>query len=178
MPTLRLYPNSVIAAGRGFTLSQLSNVINNNKSYAEYSGLIPLDTEIGGTLEFPTLTLPVDSVISNITASIICKASVKNMIAFSSVLVKNSDGTLLNKSGLKNISTSNTTANVAFGVSDLLGLPMNAMLDPTLSWTFLFRSLNETSAFKTSWQKAYLDITYTAWSPPGNNNFMLTMEST
>lgn len=177
MPTLRLYPDTVIAAGRGFTLSQLTNVLNNTTGYATHTGITPLNGEIGGTLGFNLDSLPADAMISALVFSMVAKASVKNTVAFSSVVMENSDEVLVNKTGLKNLTTSNTTSNISYSAAELNHIPMNALLDPTLSFSFLFISLNGSRSVTTSWQKAYLDVTYTVLTPVAVSDFILTMES-
>lgn len=177
MPTLRVYPSSVLTAGPGFTSAQLANVLNNTTNYATYTGTVPVGGVIGGTLGFSMSALPDDALVSQITATVIARSSATNRMAFQSVYMEDSDGILIDKTALKNLGTGNTTCPVVFYQADMAGLVVNTLKDPSLRWTFLFRSLYGSASSTTRWQKAYLDIAYNVWTSPKIDDYMLTMHS-
>lgn len=177
MPTLRVYPSSIIEAGPGFTSTELSYILGNTTNYATYTGTVPVGGVIGGILGFSMSGLPEDALVSQITGTIIARSSATNRMAFQSVSLEDTDGVLLDKTTLKNLGTSNTTCSVVFYQADLGNLVVNTLKDPSLMWKFLFRSLNGTSSSTTRWQKAYLDIVYSTLVLPKVDDHMLTMHS-
>lgn len=177
MPTLRVYPSSILEAGPGFTSTQLSYILGNTTNYATYTGTVPVGGVIGGVLGFSMSGLPQDALVSQITGTIIAKSSATNRMAFQSVSLEDTDGVLLDKTTLKNLGTANTTCSVVFYQQDMSGMTVNTLKDPSLRWKFLFRSLYGSASSTTSWQKAYLDIVYTTLTLPKVDDHMLTMHS-
>lgn len=177
MPTLRVYPSSVLTAGPGFTSAQLANVLDNTTNYATYTGTVPVDGVIGATLGFSMTSLPDDALVSQITGTAIALTTSKNRMAFQSVSLEDSDGVLMDKTTLKTLGTGYTTCPVVFYQADMAGLVVNTLKDPSLRWTFLFRSLYGSASSTTRWQKAYLDVVYTTLTYPKVDDHMLTMHS-
>lgn len=177
MASLTIYPDLVLETGMRYTESQLHNVLGNNKNYADYTGITPVGDKIGGTLRFPMLSLPDDAVISYITATIIAKSSDKNRVSFSGVQAKNAEGVILDKTNFKALDKKNTTVTLTFTQAEIAQLPSNFLKDTSLGWVFIFESLYGNGSFTTRWQKAYLTIVYTSWTPPKIDDYILTMHS-
>lgn len=169
MPSITAYPASVSSAST-FTAAQLANVLGNTATYAQHSGAVALNGELGGEFKFDLSALPAVAVVTNIRMSVIARASAtsRRALAYNGIYANVSPYPGFTGSGpTQNLITTDTTLyyDTSGAALTSAGFTTALIKDAATDWRITFRSLSATSTI-TYWQKFWMDIEYEL--PPAN----------
>lgn len=162
MPTLTLYPSTVVA-GSGFTTTELAKVLGNTAEYATFYGWGNVGVGESGRFYFPMTDIPANAIISSVTANVIVWSNSSYRQAYS-VDCYGSVNKLVN-----NGATMATTA-TAYSFPGFAGASTAAWRDNSIEWTFNTNALASGNVY-VYWQKFWIDVVYT--QPASGNSLFL-----
>ena len=164
MPTLTLYPTSVSSA-IAFTAAQLANVVGNTTAYAQHSGGLAANAELGGEFKFDLSALPDNAIVSKIRMSVVARASAltRRALAYNGIYANVSPYPGYTGSGpTTNLTTADQTLSYNVTAANLgaAGFTVATLKDAATEWRMTFRSTDATTTI-TYWRKFWLVIDYT-----------------